>query len=274
MSILNTCFLTLDSKYFEITGIIKIITMAGHSKFKNIMHRKGAQDKKKAKIFTKIIKEITVAVSMGSTDPNFNPRLRLAMLSARAANLPKDRIDHAIKKASSPADLVNYEEIRYEGYGASGIAFLVEALSDNRNRTASEVRSTFSKLGGALAETGSVSYMFEKLGIIIYPKSVKKDEEIFELAIEAEADDCQSTDTEHIIFCQFDKLHDVKESLELKIGEPSSAEIIWKSQNQIQLEDKESINKVLNLIEALEDLDDVQSVWTNLEVPSEIEDEE
>ncbi|CAG7592964.1 MAG: YebC/PmpR family DNA-binding transcriptional regulator [Candidatus Midichloria sp.] len=247
--------------------------MAGHSKFRNIMHRKGAQDKKRAKVFTKILREITVAVAGGITEPQFNPRLRLAILSAKEANLTKEKVEAAIKKASSPTDSGNYEEIRYEGYGAVGIAFIVETLSDNRNRTASEVRSTFAKFGGSLGETGSVSYMFQRMGLIIYPSSVKDAEEILELAIEAGAEDCQLIGEEHEIYCSLEELHTVKDYLEAKIGEAKSAKLIWKPNITTSL-DHEAIKKVLKLIYALEDLDDVQNVWTNLEIPENFEDDD
>jgi len=247
--------------------------MAGHSKFKNIMHRKGAQDKKKAKLFTKIIREITVAASIGSPDAQFNPRLRLAILSAKEANLPKDKVETAIKKASSSLDHTNYEEIRYEGYGSAGIAFIVETLSDNKNRTASEVRSTFTKFGGALGETGSVSYMFQRVGLISYPSSIKNSEEILELAIEAGAEDCQTIEEEHDVYCSLENFHSVKDYLESKIGEPVSAKLIWKPAMETIL-DNETTKKILKLAHALEDLDDVQNVWSNLGIPEDFKDED
>ena len=247
--------------------------MAGHSKFKNIMHRKGAQDKKRAKVFTKIIREISVAVAGGMTDPQFNPRLRLAILAAKEANLPKDKVEAAIKKASSPTNSDNYEEIRYEGYGAAGVALIVETLSDNKNRTTSEVRSTFTKFGGSLGETGSVSYMFQHLGLITYHKNIKSAEEVLELAIEAGADDCQLDDEEHEIYCSLEKLHIVRDFLEVKLGEAKSAKLIWQPVTMIAL-DHETTKKVLKLIDALEDLDDVQNVWTNLEIPEDFTDED
>ena len=247
--------------------------MAGHSKFKNIMHRKSVQDKKRAKVFTKIIKEITVAIANGMPDPQFNPRLRLAILSAKEANLPKDKVEAAIKKASSPADVDNYEEIRYEGYGASGVALIVEALSDNKNRTASEIRSTFAKFSGTLSETGSVSYMFQRLGCITYPASIRSAEEILELAIEVGADDCQLVDGEHEIYCSLENLYTVKDYLETRLGEAKSAKLVWKPNMTISL-DYETTKKILKLIDALEDLDDVQDVWTNLEIPEDFSDED
>ena len=246
--------------------------MAGHSKFKNIMHRKGAQDKKRAKLFTKILREIAVAAA-GGTDQQFNPRLRLAVLAAKAANLPKDKVESAIHRASAQGQADNYEEIRYEGYGSSGVAVIVETLSDNRNRTASEIRSTFTKFGGTLGESGSVSYMFQRLGVITYPITVKTADEILEIAIDAGADDCKLTDEEHEIYCSMENLHTVKDYVESKIGEPLSASLIWLP-NTINTLDTDGITKVLKLISALEDLDDVQNVWTNLDIPEDFEDEE
>ncbi|WHQ46821.1 MAG: YebC/PmpR family DNA-binding transcriptional regulator [Candidatus Midichloria sp.] len=240
--------------------------MAGHSKFKNITHRKGAQDKKRAKVFTKILREIAVAVAGGITEPQFNPRLRLAILSAKEANLPKDKVEAAIKKASSTTDSGSYEKIRYEGYGAAGIALIVETLSDNRNRTASGIRSTFTKFGGSLGEIGSVSYMFQKMGLITYPSSIKSAEEILDLAIEAGANYCQLIEEEHEIYCSLEDLHTVKDYLEAKIGEAKSAKLIWEP-NMTTTLDHGTAKKVLKLIGALEDLDDVQNVWTNLEIP-------
>lgn len=239
--------------------------MAGHSKFKNIMHRKDAQDQKRAKLFTKIIREISVAVSIAGVDPNFNPRLRMALLSAREANLPKDKVEATIKKASSSNEGAGYEEIRYEGYGPSGTAFIVEALTDNRNRTASEVRSTFGKGGGALGETGSVSYNFEKAGLIAYPVSVCDPEVMMEAALEAEINDCDVHEEWYEILCAFEKFHEVREFLEKKFGEPASAKIIWKPNLYHEIDNQDKINSVIRLIDALEELDDVQSVWTNLQ---------
>ena len=240
--------------------------MAGHSKFKNIIHRKSEQDKKRAKIFTKIIREITVAVANGMPDPQFNPKLRLAMLSAKEVNLPKDKVEAAIRKASSTTNADNYEEIRYEGYGAAGVALIVETLSNNKNRTTSEIRSTFTKFGGVLGEAGSVSYMFQRLGLITYPVSIKSAENILELAIEAGANDCQLVNEEHEIYCSLENLHTVKDFLEAKLGQAKSIKLVWKQNTKIS-PDHEITKKILKLIDALEDLDDVQKVWTNLEIP-------
>lgn len=242
--------------------------MAGHSKFKNIMHRKGAQDKKRAKLFTKLVRELLVAAAAGP-DPIFNPRLRLAILAAREANLPKDKIDNAIKKASTPADTDQYEEIRYEGYGSSGTALIVETLTDNRNRTASDVRSTFSKFGGSLAETGSVSYMFKRLGILLYESSTISDDDALEAAIEAGADECISHEGQHEIICSPDSLHAIREQLETKLGEPRTTKLIWQADNQITLNLAQAIS-ILKLIDALEESDDVQNVWGNFIIPDEV----
>ena len=246
--------------------------MAGHSKFKNIMHRKGAQDQKRAKIFTKIVREITVAAANGIIDPQFNPRLRLAMIAARNANLPKDRVEAAIKKSTSSANNSNYEEMRYEGYGIGGVAIIVETLTDNRNRTASDVRSSFTKFGGTLGETGSVSYMFNRLGFITYPIAIKTADQMVELAIEAGAVDCQNNDQEHEIFCALEELHSVREALEKMLGEASGVKLIWQP-SVISTPNTETIKNILKLIDHLEDLDDVQNVFTNLEIPDDFVDE-
>ena len=242
--------------------------MAGHSKFKNIMHRKGAQDKKRAKLFTKLVRELLVAAAAGP-DPVFNPRLRLAILAAREANLPRDKIDNAIQKASSPTTSDQYEEMRYEGYGTSGVALIVEALTDNKNRTASDIRSTFSKFGGTLAETGSVNYMFNRLGFLLYESQTLSDDAVLEAAIEAGADDCESHEGQHEILCSPDFLHAVKEKLETKLGEPRAAKLIWKPANQITLNLAQATS-VLKLIDALEENDDVQNVWGNFIIPDEV----
>jgi YebC/PmpR family DNA-binding regulatory protein len=236
--------------------------MAGHSKFKNIMHRKGAQDAKRAKLFTKIVKEIVVAAKLGGGDPHSNPRLRSAMAYARTENMPKDRIEGAIKKATSSAEGDNYEEIRYEGYAPGGVAVIVETLSDNRNRTAAEVRSSFNKLGGSLGETGSVSYMFNRCGAITYPKAAATDDAILEAALEAGATDCNSDEEAHEILCSSDDFNEVREVLNTKFGDPVQAEVTWHPHNYIEL-DEETKQKVSKLIEALEDSDDVQKVSCN-----------
>jgi YebC/PmpR family DNA-binding regulatory protein len=237
--------------------------MAGHSKFKNIMHRKGAQDKKRSKLFSKLSKEITVAAKMGDPDPDKNPRLRLAVKEAKAQSVPKDVIERAIKKAQG-AHTENYEEIRYEGYGPGGVAVIVEAMSDNRNRTASNVRSTFSKHGGNLGETGSVGFMFDRLGLIEYSPEVASPDKIMEIVIEAGAEDLEITDEAYLIYCSPNDLNDVSSALENTLGEAQSTRFIWKPQTTTEL-DAEKGASLMKLIEALEDDDDVQDVTTNVE---------
>jgi YebC/PmpR family DNA-binding regulatory protein len=237
--------------------------MAGHSKFKNIMHRKGAQDNKKAKAFTRVVKEIIVAVKSGLPDPNFNPRLRAAITSAKQVNLPKDKIDGAIKKAISGNDGVDYEEIKYEGYAHGGVALIVETLTDNRNRTASEVRAAFTKHGGVLGEQGSVGYMFHRMGSIVYEDagSFNKDQ-LMEYAIELEVDDCLEEDGYVEITCSVEKYSEVSEKLEQKFGQPVESEIKWVADTMIDLDEVQS-EKLLKLINTLDNLDDVQSVSGN-----------
>ena len=238
--------------------------MAGHSQFKNIMHKKGKQDAIRSKLFSKLAREITVAAKMGMPDPNMNPRLRLAVLAARAENMPKDNIERAIKKASG-ADAENYDEVRYEGYAPGGVAVIVEALTDNRNRTAGEIRSYFAKAGGSLAETGAVSFMFDHVGLIVYDKKVASDDAMLDAAIEAGADDVQSGEEEHEIITSIEALRDAQKALEAKFGEPRKASIVWRPQNTISVDD-EAGEKILKLIGALEDNDDVQNVIANFEV--------
>ena len=238
--------------------------MAGHSQFKNIMHRKGRQDKARSKLFGKLAREITVSAKLGLPDPAFNPRLRAAILAARAENMPKDNIDRAIKK-SQGADTESYDEIRYEGYGPGGVAIIVEALTDNRNRTAGEVRAIFSKNGGNLAETGAVSFMFSHVGIVEFDAKVASADAMLDAAIEAGADDVISSDDGHQIITTPDTLNDVAKALEAKFGEPRKASLLWKPQNTVALDD-ESGEKVLKLIESLDDSDDVQNVYANFEV--------
>lgn len=241
--------------------------MAGHSKWANIQHRKGRQDAKRSKMFSKLSKEITVAAKMGAPDPEFNPRLRLAIQAAKAQSMPKDNIDRAIKKSTS-ADEAQFEEIRYEGFGPDGIGVIVEALTDNRNRAASEVRTVFSKNGGNLGETGSVSFMFDLVGYIDYDGGVASEDEMLEAAIEAGAEDVQSSDDTHEIYCAFDQLAEVSGNLEKKFGEARSAKPVWKPQNTIEIKgDKaETLMKLLN---ALDDCDDVQNVYANFELSDE-----
>jgi YebC/PmpR family DNA-binding regulatory protein len=238
--------------------------MAGHSQFKNIMHRKGRQDKARSKLFGKLARVITVSAKLGLPDPAFNPRLRAAVIAARAENMPKDNIDRAIKK-SQGADTESYDEIRYEGYGPGGVAIIVEALTDNRNRTAGEVRAIFSKNGGNLAETGAVSFMFSHVGIVEFDAKVASADAMLDAAIEAGADDVISSDDGHQIITTPDTLNDVAKALEAKFGEPRKASLLWKPQNTVALDD-ESGEKVLKLIESLDDSDDVQNVYANFEV--------
>ena len=241
--------------------------MAGHSKFKNIQHRKGAQDKKRAKIFTRLIKELAVAARSG-TDPNSNPRLRGALLAARAANMPKDNIERVLKKAEG-GEGEQYEEIRYEGYGVGGTAFIVEAMTDNRNRTASEVRAAFSKYGGSLGETGSVSFMFDKVGQIIFTGSVADAETMFEAALEAGADNVESDEESHVITCAPEDFNAVREALQETFGDPEEAELTWIAQNTLSV-DEDQATTLLKFIDALEDNDDVQSLSFNFEISDEI----
>ena len=242
--------------------------MAGHSKFKNIQHRKGAQDKKRAKIFSRLAKEITVAAKMGMPDPDSNPRLRTAILAARAQNMPKDNIERAIKK-SADADGESYDEVRYEGFGPGGIGVIVETLTDNRNRTASDVRSTFSKSGGNMGETGSVSFMFDRVGSIEYGPDAADAETVFEAAIEAGAEDVVSGEDGHEIICSMEDLHGVVDVLAGVLGEPRAASIVWKPQNDVPV-DSEAAEMVLKFIDALDDLDDVQNVYANFDIADEV----
>jgi YebC/PmpR family DNA-binding regulatory protein len=238
--------------------------MAGHSQFKNIMHRKGRQDKVRSKLFGKLAREITVSAKLGLPDPAFNPRLRAAIIAARAENMPKDNIDRAIKK-SQGADTESYDEIRYEGYGPGGVAIIVEALTDNRNRTAGEVRAIFAKNGGNLAETGAVSFMFSHVGIVEYDAKAASGDSMLEAAIDAGAEDVVSNDDGHQVITTPDTLADVSKALETKFGEPRKSSLLWKPQNTVALDD-ESGEKVLKLIESLDDSDDVQNVYANFEV--------
>jgi YebC/PmpR family DNA-binding regulatory protein len=238
--------------------------MAGHSQFKNIMHRKGRQDKARSKLFGKLAREITVAAKLGQADPAFNPRLRAAMLAARAENMPKDNIERAVKKASG-GDTENYDDIRYEGYGPGGVAVIVEALTDNRNRTGGEVRAAFSKNGGNLAETGAVSFMFDRVGVIEYDTGVASADAMLEAAIEAGADDVSSNENGHEIYAAQDSFGTVAKALEGKFGEPRKAALTWKPQNAISLDDAKG-EQMLELMSALEENDDVQNVYANFEV--------
>jgi YebC/PmpR family DNA-binding regulatory protein len=238
--------------------------MAGHSQFKNIMHRKGRQDKVKSKLFGKLAREITVSAKIGIPDPAMNPRLRAAMLAARAENMPKDNIERAIKKATG-GDAENYDEIRYEGYGPGGVAVVVEVLTDNRNRTAGEVRAAFTKSGGNLAETGAVAFMFDHVGVVEYDAGVASADAMLEAAIEAGAEDVVSSEGGHEIYTTQDSLREVAKALEAKFGEARKAALMWKPQNTVAINDEQG-EKVLRLIETLNEHDDVQNVYANFEV--------
>jgi YebC/PmpR family DNA-binding regulatory protein len=242
--------------------------MAGHSQFKNIMFRKGAQDAKRARLFTKIGRELTVAAKSGA-DPEFNPALRAAIALAKSNNMPKDNIERAIKRGSGGDGSADYVEIAYEGYGPGGVAVIVDALTDNRNRTASEVRATFAKHGGNLGEQGSVAFQFKRVGAITYPVSVAKDEEMFEAALEAGAEDVVSSADGHEVITAPDDFAVVSEALKETFGDPESAGLAWRPSVTIAV-DEEKARTLMNLIEALEDNDDVRSVSTNLEISDEI----
>ncbi|SDE60445.1 DNA-binding regulatory protein, YebC/PmpR family [Paracoccus isoporae] len=243
--------------------------MAGHSKWANIQHRKGRQDAIRSKLFSKLSKEITVAAKMGDPDPEKNPRLRLAVKEAKSNSVPKDVIDRAIKK-SQGGDAENYDEIRYEGYGPNGIAIIVEAMTDNRNRTASNVRSTFTKNGGDLGQTGSVSFMFDRVGEIKYGADVGDADTVMMAAIEAGADDVESDEDGHWIYCADTDLNDVSSALEAELGESETAKLIWKPQAPSEVTDLETAQKLMKLIETLEDDDDVQNVTGNFDISDEV----
>lgn len=238
--------------------------MAGHSQFKNIMHRKGRVDAQRSKLFSKLAREITVAAKMGMPDPNMNPRLRAAILAARAENMPKDNIERAIKK-SQGGDAENYDEIRYEGYGPGGAAIIVEAMTDNRNRTASDIRSAFTKSGGNLAETGAVAFMFDRVGLVEYAAEAADADAMLEGAIEAGADDVVSGENGHEIYCDQGALADVTRALETRFGEARKSALVWKAQNAVAVDD-ETGEKLLRLMETLEEHDDVQNVFGNFEI--------
>ena len=242
--------------------------MAGHSKWANIQHRKGRQDAARSKLFSKLSKEITVAAKMGDPDPDKNPRLRLAVKQAKSQSMPNDNIERAIKK-SLAGEGDDFEEIRYEGYGPNGVAVVVEAMTDNRNRTASTVRSTFSKNGGNLGETGSVGFMFDRVGLVTYPASAGDDDAIFEAAIEAGAEDVESSEDGHMIYCADTDLNDVSNALEASLGESEESKLIWKPSTTTEL-DLDGMQKLMKLIDALEDDDDVQNVTANFEASDEV----
>ncbi len=243
--------------------------MAGHSQFKNIMFRKGAQDKKRAKLFSRLSREITVAVKSGLPDPDSNPRLRSAVAAARAANMPKDNIERAVKKAIGGEDDTVYEEIRYEGYGPGGAAIIVETLTDNRNRTASEVRAAFGKHGGSLAETNSVSFMFDRVGQILYDADVGTPDEVFEAAVEAGAENVDSSPEEHEVICAPDDFSAVRDALVERLGPPRDAQLSWKSQTSVPMGEADA-ETLLKLLSALDDNDDVQQVSANFEIADEV----
>lgn len=244
--------------------------MAGHSQFANIKHRKGAQDKKRAKVFTKLTREIITAAKSGLPDPTMNARLRNAIVAARAENLPKDKIDSAIKKASSPHEGDNFEEMRYEGYLAGGIAFIVETLTDNRNRTASDVRSAFTKHGGALGESGSVSFMFDRIGLIEFNAGVTDFDQFFDASIEAGANDCEKQEDTYVVITEPDDLNQVREFLSNKFGDPKLTKLSWNPQNSIMIESLDQAESLYKFIDALEDSDDVQNVIGNFAIAEHV----
>ncbi|MDE1467311.1 YebC/PmpR family DNA-binding transcriptional regulator [Aurantiacibacter sp. D1-12] len=242
--------------------------MAGHSKFKNIMHRKGAQDKKRSNLFSKLSREITVAAKMGAPDPDMNPRLRLAVNTAKAQSMPKDNIQRAIDKASAGDD-ENYEEVRYEGYGPGGVALIVETLTDNRNRTATAVRTAFSKNGGNMGTEGSVQHGFERRGLIEYPASAGDEDTVLMAAMEAGADDIESSKDGHTIWTEADALHQVSGDMEKALGEAENVKLAWKPNITVEMNEKDA-GVLLKLVDALDDDDDVQTVWGNYEISDEI----
>ncbi|MEC8663898.1 MAG: YebC/PmpR family DNA-binding transcriptional regulator [Pseudomonadota bacterium] len=243
--------------------------MAGHSKFKNIQHRKGAQDKKRAKIFSKLGREITVAAKLGGGDPDMNPRLRLAIATARGQSMPKDGIERAVQKGVGSTEGEDYVEMRYEGYGPGGVAIIVDTLTDNKNRTAGDVRSYFSKCGGNLGETGCVSFMFDRVGEIAYPLDKADSEKMFEAAVEAGAADCETDDEEHVITTDPDEFAAVAENLESTMGEAIRSGLIWRPNTMAEISEEQA-QTLIKLIDLLEDNDDVQTVTTNFEVSDEI----
>ena len=242
--------------------------MAGHSKFKNIMYRKGAQDKKRSAMFSKLSREITVAAKSGLPDPDANPRLRAAVTAARAQSMPKDNIQRAIDKASG-GDAENYEEIRYEGFGPGGVSLVVEALTDNRNRTATNVRTIFAKNGGNLGASGSVTHGFDRLGLITYPASAGDSDKVFEAAIDAGAEDVESDEGGHQIWTSIDGLHGVAKALEAHLGEAESIKLAWRPQTSVEVGEAEA-EQLIRLVDLLEEDDDVQTVWGNYEVSDEV----
>lgn len=245
--------------------------MAGHSQFKNIMYRKGAQDAKRAKAFTKVIRELTVAARSGLPDPDANPRLRAAMAAAKAANMPKDTMERAIKRGAGGGDDTVYDEVRYEGYGPGGVAVIVEALTDNRNRTAAEVRAAFGKHGGTMGETGSVAFLFDRIGLIHYATDMASDEEMFEAALDAGAENVESGEAGHEITCAPDDLSDVRDALEGKFGTADAARLDWRPQTTVAVSEDQAAT-LFKLLDVLDDNDDVQRVSANFEVADEVMD--
>jgi YebC/PmpR family DNA-binding regulatory protein len=244
--------------------------MAGHSQFKNIMHRKGAQDKKRGKVFTKLIRELTTAARSGLPDPAANPRLRAAVTAARQSNMPRDTIERAIKRGAGGEDGDNYDEVRYEGYGPGGIAVIVEALTDNRNRTAGEVRTAFTRSGGTLGETNSVSFQFNRSGQVTYPAGTASADAMLDAAIEAGAEDVESDEEEHRVLCPVEDLAGVRDMLETKFGTASAAKLVWRPQSLVPVGEQDVAESLFKLVEALEDSDDVQTVYANFDIPDEI----
>jgi len=243
--------------------------MAGHSKFKNIMHRKGAQDAKRAKVFAKHIRELTVAAKTGMPDPDMNPRLRTAIAAAKAVNMPKDNMERAIKKGAGGGDDTNFEEVRYEGYGPGGVAVIVETLTDNRNRTAAEIRSAFTKHGGNLGETGSVGFMFERLGFVEYPNAAASVDDMFEAALEAGASDVSSNGDGHEVYCAPDELGQVRDALDERFGTPEDARLDWKPQTTVAV-DEDTAAALIKFLDVLDDNDDVQRVAANFDIADDV----
>src|SRR5579863_8426188 len=243
--------------------------MSGHSQFKNIMYRKGAQDKKRAKVFTKIIRELTTAARTGLPDPAANPRLRAAILAARQANMPKDTADRAVKRGAGGEGGEAYDEVRYEGYGPGGVAVIVEALTDNRNRTASEVRAAFTKSAGALGETNSVSFMFSRAGEIVYPTDAASSDDMLEAAIDCGASDVESDDERHLVLTEVGDFNEVRDALEQRFGEAQSARLTWRPKTTSPI-DEDTATSLFKLLDTLEDSDDVQNVYANFEVAEDV----
>ncbi len=242
--------------------------MAGHSKFKNIMYRKGAQDAKRSRLFSKLAREITTAAKAGNSDPAFNPRLRAVIATAKANSMPRDNIERALRKAEGN-DAESYEEIRYEGFGPGGVAIIVEALTDNRNRTATDVRTAFAKNGGNIGSSGSVAHGFDRLGLISYPAAAGDAERVFEAALEAGADDVESGEEGHDIWTAPEALHEVARALEVVLGEAEAARLAWRPRDRVEVSAADA-QQLMKMIDALEDLDDVQSVWGNYELSDEV----